>query len=144
MQRQRNAGNTADKVIHSWIPLSLHPGYTLGLSRNRRLSKCHSAPSPFFLKALRSQKTLSALTCATAEPFLYRSHGTQGWRMEQLIERKYWRVTGKGDGIHWEDLDEDISVENLLLGQPWGESQSSFQKWLSSRTWVTPCDALAR
>ena len=48
-------------------------------------------------------------------------------------ERKNWRIIGKGYGIHWEDLDEDISVENLLLGQPSGESQSSFQKWLSSR-----------
>ena len=48
-------------------------------------------------------------------------------------ERKNWRFIGKGYGIHWEDLDEDISVENLLLGLPSGESQSSFQKWLSSR-----------
>ncbi len=48
-------------------------------------------------------------------------------------ERKNWRIIGRGYGIHWEDLDEDISVENLLLGQPSGESQSSFQKWLSSR-----------
>ena len=51
-------------------------------------------------------------------------------------ERNNWRVIGKGFGIHWEDLDEDISVENLLLGQPSGESQSSFQMWLSSRR---PC-----
>lgn len=49
-------------------------------------------------------------------------------------ERKNWRLIGKGSGIHWEELDEDISVENLLLGQPSGESQSSFQKWLSSRS----------
>src|SRR3990172_3209126 len=48
-------------------------------------------------------------------------------------ERKNWRLIGKGYGLHWEDLDEDISVENLLLGQPSGESQSSFQKWLSLR-----------
>ena len=48
-------------------------------------------------------------------------------------ERKNWRFIGRGQGIHWEDLDEDISVENLLLGQPSGESQASFQKWLSSR-----------
>ena len=48
-------------------------------------------------------------------------------------ERKNWRFIGKGHGIHWEDLDEDVSVENLLLGLPSGESQSSFQKWLSSR-----------
>jgi hypothetical protein len=25
-----------------------------------------------------------------------------------------WRLIGKGIGIHWEDVDEDISVESLL------------------------------
>lgn len=25
-----------------------------------------------------------------------------------------WRFIGKGEGIHWEELDEDILVENLL------------------------------
>ena len=25
-----------------------------------------------------------------------------------------WRFIGRGEGIHWEDLDEDISVEGLL------------------------------
>jgi len=48
-------------------------------------------------------------------------------------ERGNWRLIGKGFGIHWEDLDEDISVENLLLGQASGESQSSFRKWMESR-----------
>ncbi len=49
-------------------------------------------------------------------------------------ERKNWRLIGKGQGIHWADLDEDISVEGLLAGKPSGESQSSFQKWLASRS----------
>jgi len=48
-------------------------------------------------------------------------------------ERENWRLVGKGLGIHWEDLDEDISVENLLLGQASGESQTSFKKWLAAR-----------
>jgi hypothetical protein len=48
-------------------------------------------------------------------------------------ERKNWRLIGKGQGIHWADLDEDISVEGLLAGKPSGESQSSFQKWLAGR-----------
>jgi len=48
-------------------------------------------------------------------------------------ERDNWRLIGKGQGIHWDDLDEDISVENLLLGRPSGESQTSFKKWLASR-----------
>lgn len=48
-------------------------------------------------------------------------------------ERSNWRVIGKGHGIHWEELDEDISVGNLLAGIPSGESQSSFKKWLLAR-----------
>jgi len=48
-------------------------------------------------------------------------------------ERGNWLLFGQGMGIHWPDLDEDISVEVILLGKPSGESQASFQKWLSSR-----------
>ncbi len=29
-------------------------------------------------------------------------------------QRDNWRLIGKGVGIHWEDLDEDISVAGLL------------------------------
>lgn len=29
-------------------------------------------------------------------------------------QRRKWRFIGKGVGIHWEELDEDISVEALL------------------------------
>ncbi|GAB4247504.1 MAG: hypothetical protein Tsb0034_26740 [Ekhidna sp.] len=29
-------------------------------------------------------------------------------------ELNNWRFIGGGDGIHWPDLDEDISVESLL------------------------------
>jgi len=47
-------------------------------------------------------------------------------------ERTNWEL-GSGVGVHWPDLDEDISVENLLLGQPSGESQKSFQRWLDQR-----------
>ena len=48
-------------------------------------------------------------------------------------ELQNWRLIGKGYGIHWEELDEDISVEGLLLGTPSGESQTSFKRWLSGR-----------
>ena len=29
-------------------------------------------------------------------------------------ERENWRLIGQGIGIHWEDLDEDISIKGLL------------------------------
>jgi Protein of unknown function (DUF2442) len=48
-------------------------------------------------------------------------------------ERNQWRLIGDGEGIHWPDLDEDVSVENLILGKPSGESQKSFKKWLEAR-----------
>ncbi|GMR20958.1 MAG: DUF2442 domain-containing protein [Gammaproteobacteria bacterium] len=48
-------------------------------------------------------------------------------------ERNNWRIIGRGQGIHWEDLDEDISVEGIIAGNPSSESQSSFKKWLDQR-----------
>ena len=48
-------------------------------------------------------------------------------------ERKNWRLIGRGEGIHWPDLDEDISVQGILAGRPSGESQKSLAKWLSQR-----------
>lgn len=48
-------------------------------------------------------------------------------------ERQRWRLIGSGHGIHWEDIDEDISVEGLLLGKRSGESQRSFDRWLAER-----------
>ena len=58
------------------------------------------------------------------------AHGTPA-------ERRHWRLIGRGEGIHWPDLDEDIAVEDLLAGRPSGESQISFQRWLKSRRSLT-------
>ena len=48
-------------------------------------------------------------------------------------ERNRWRLIGRGEGIHWPELDEDLSVDGLLAGRPSGESQRSLQRWLSGR-----------
>jgi hypothetical protein len=48
-------------------------------------------------------------------------------------ERRNWRLIGGGVGIHWPDLDEDLSVEGLLAGRASGESQRSFKRWLEAR-----------
>ena len=50
-----------------------------------------------------------------------------------ILERNDYRLIADGSGIHWHQLDEDISLKNLILGQPSGESQTSFQRWLKNR-----------
>ena len=35
-----------------------------------------------------------------------------------MSERKNWRIAGGGYGIHWPDIDEDLSTEGLLRGAP--------------------------
>jgi hypothetical protein len=54
------------------------------------------------------------------------AHGT-------LAERAHWRFIGEGEGIHWPDLDEDLSIEGLLAGRRSGETQASLQRWLERR-----------
>jgi hypothetical protein len=48
-------------------------------------------------------------------------------------ERSNWELIGGGQGIHWPDLDEDISVEMLLAGRKSGESRRSFKQWLEAK-----------
>ena len=33
-------------------------------------------------------------------------------------ERRNWKIAGAGYGLHWPDLDEDLSTEGLLRGAP--------------------------
>ncbi|MDE3091193.1 MAG: DUF2442 domain-containing protein [Chloroflexota bacterium] len=33
-------------------------------------------------------------------------------------QRAHWRIAGGGYGIHWRDVDEDLSTEGLLRGAP--------------------------
>jgi len=48
-------------------------------------------------------------------------------------ERPHTRLIGQGEGIHWPDLDEDVSVEGLLAGRPSAESAASLKRWLACR-----------
>ncbi len=48
-------------------------------------------------------------------------------------ERGNWQIIGAGYGVHWPALDEDISVESLVLGRRSMESERSFQSWLNQR-----------
>jgi hypothetical protein len=60
-----------------------------------------------------------------------------GWfpRLAQATaaERANAQISGAGYGMHWPDLDEDIGVEGLLLGEKSAESPASFERWVQGR-----------
>jgi hypothetical protein len=53
-------------------------------------------------------------------------HGT-------VADRANWPLIAAGEGVHWTDLDEDISVDSLLAGRRSGETQESLRRWLQRR-----------
>ena len=42
------------------------------------------------------------------------------WRLSEATpeQRQNFKIIGDGQGVHWPDLDEDISVEGMLCGSP--------------------------
>ena len=60
-----------------------------------------------------------------------------GWypRLQRATaaERADWRLIGRGEGIHWAAIDEDISVTHLLTGIASGESAQSLTDWSQGR-----------
>ena len=42
------------------------------------------------------------------------------WRLSEATpaQRKNWQLIGDGHGVHWPDVDEDISAEGMLNGIP--------------------------
>lgn len=42
------------------------------------------------------------------------------WRLSEATaeQRQNFEIIGDGQGIHWPDIDEDISVEGMLWGSP--------------------------
>ena len=49
-------------------------------------------------------------------------------------ERTNWTIMDEGHGIHWRDLDEDVSLEGLLAGRGSRERQASLRRWLAARS----------
>jgi len=42
------------------------------------------------------------------------------WRLSEatMEQRQNYEIIGNGQGVHWPDIDEDISVEGMLFGVP--------------------------
>jgi hypothetical protein len=48
-------------------------------------------------------------------------------------ERNNWRIIGRGEGINWPDLDEDLSLDGFLAGRQSVEKPPSIRRWLAAR-----------
>ena len=49
-------------------------------------------------------------------------------------ERANWHLLGGGYAIEWPDLDEHMGITGLLAGHRSGESDTSFNRWVASRS----------
>lgn len=47
-------------------------------------------------------------------------------------ERDDLRLIGGGRGIHWPDIEEDISVASVIAGRPSQEGAASLKRWLAT------------
>jgi hypothetical protein len=54
------------------------------------------------------------------------AHGTPA-------ERRQWIISYSGEGLHWEALDEDISIKGLIAGLPSTENPAMIKKWMATR-----------
>ena len=56
--------------------------------------------------------SLQIFSSAGAEPSIFFSKSSKATKNQ----RENYELSGGGTGIHWDDIDEDISVNGLLLG----------------------------
>ena len=49
-------------------------------------------------------------------------------------ERSRFEIIGRGQGLSWPDVDEDLSVEGMLAGRPSQEGAASLSRWLAARS----------
>ena len=87
------------------------------------------------LRAVRAQLTDEALVVDLADgrsvsiPLVWYPRLVRA----SMKERQQFRLIGSGEGIHWELLDEDVSVEGIVAGRRSMESAESFRRWLEDR-----------
>ena len=57
------------------------------------------------------------------------------WRLSEATpkQRANWELIGDGQGVHWPDIDEDISAEGMLYGIPARRPPASSKLSLKSR-----------
>ena len=92
------------------------------------LAKPETVPEPLAVKVTEDTLSVDLADGRTISVplgwFPRLNHGTAHERSKFELGR---------NGIHWPELDEDISVAGLLNGEKSGESLASIQRWLDGR-----------
>ena len=112
----------------AWFVSTVKPFSERGMT-----SSAHELPSPPLATAVRVTEEslvvelLDGRTLTVPIGWFPRlQHGTRE-------DRAACRLIGRGEGIHWDTLDEDIGVESLVAGRGSLESQVSLKRWLTTR-----------
>jgi hypothetical protein len=61
------------------------------------------------------------------------------WRLSEATakQRAKWEIIGDGHGVHWPDIDEDISAEGMLYGIPAPRPRTPSKSSLKTRKKTT-------
>jgi hypothetical protein len=64
------------------------------------------------------------------------------WRLSESTpkQRANWQIIGDGHGVHWPDIDEDISAEGMLYGIPARRPGPTPESSLKSKNKKTKAD----
>ena len=71
-------------------------------------------------RVMRVEVTDESITAELADGRVISVPLAWSWRLSDATpeQRSNWRLIGSGEGIHWPDVDEDISVRGMLDGIP--------------------------
>jgi hypothetical protein len=111
-----------ERLVAENATLLLRAWRTLGTELREAFAQSVSVSDDALVVELADGRTITAPLAW----FPRLAHGT-------ARERANWRLIAGGEGIHWPELDEDISVESLLTGRRSGETQESLRRWLQRR-----------
>lgn len=66
------------------------------------------------------QVTDEAITAFLADGRVISVPLAWSWRLSDATpeQRSHWQIIGDGHGVHWPDIDEDLSAEGMLHGIP--------------------------
>jgi hypothetical protein len=79
------------------------------------------------ISAVRLDARITDLRCSDSELEVFLRDGRRfavplAWYPRLLkatpVQRAHWEPSAAGHGVHWPDIDEDLSIEGIMRGSP--------------------------